>query len=78
MGKTGYHLSQGRAADLCKVCHSSRTDQAQLSGFQPCSVIPGEVIHTPPKGRWILQMKKEEVHGLQLSINVDTDTESQH
>lgn len=74
MGKTGYHLSQGRAADLCKV----RIDRAQMSGSQPCSVIPGEVIHTQPKGRWILQMKKEEVHGLQMSINVDTDTEPKH
>ncbi len=30
---------------LMVVCHSSRANGAHMSGFQPSSVIPGEVIH---------------------------------
>lgn len=75
-----YRACQGRATDtkwLMVVHHSSRTNGAQMSGFQPCSVTPGEVIRTGPKDTWICGWSEGErgifnsSYKLKLSVNMD-------
>lgn len=77
MGEIGYHVCQGRATEHSKVdgrlSQQTRTNGAQMSGFQPGFVIPGEVIHTRLKdfaGSGVLNS----AHRLKLSVNMDINT----
>lgn len=49
---TSAKVKQQNSERLMVIHHSSKTNGAQMTGSQPCSVTQGEVIHAGMKYTW--------------------------